>query len=230
MLERIGNAVVAEHMAPIDRRARWWLWSGWAVSALLGFLMPLYKGTVHLHGGVVIGAAVLVMIAVASATRRPMICLTMSAFGSIAGSALGFGLLAALTHRPITFAITAQMALGGAFLGRLFLRELRPREAPPEDPFWEEVKLLPKEEAQARVRARLETLHAEIGQMNESLERTNRGIKIAISGGVIALIGGGALVGAGHTVWRGKAVYAALPLVIVGLFLVLIGSWVTKKV
>ena len=224
LMERIGNAVLAEHEAIIDRRTLVWLWSGWAISTLLGFLMPLYRGTTHVHPSIVLGGAVLIMVAVSITTRRHMVCLTMSAFGMIAGSAFGFGLIAALTHRTIMFAITAQLAIGAVFLGRVFVRELRPKEALPEDPFWEEVKSLPEEEARALVITKIESLRTEMAEVSSTLDRMARGNNFMLAGGGLAFVDAATIFISGQALLETWAIYIALPIAIIGLTLIIIGA------
>lgn len=230
--ERLGRAILANREIVIDVRARRWLGSGWGISALLGFLAPLYRGTVHVHGGVVLGAAVAVMVAVDAATRRPMVGLTMSASGLIAGSAIGYGLAAALTHRPMLFAIAVQMAIVAVFLTRLFLRELRPRSEPEEDPFWEEIRHLPKEEAQARVVARLQELTSEAQALNANLSRMQKGTNAMIVGGSVALIGGAILFLGGRSSSPETWAHVALATTGLGAVVVLAGAhhnWVVMR-
>ena len=230
LMDRIGNALLAEHEAINDRHTLVWLWSGWAISTLLGFLLPIYRGTTHVQPSVVFGGAVLIMVAISIASRRPTVCLTMSAFGMVTGSAFGFGLIAALTHRTIMFAITAQLAIGAVFLGRVFVRELRPKEALPEDPFWEEVKSLPEDDARALVVTKIESLRTEMAEVSSSLDRMSRGNKLVLAGGGLAFVDAAAIVISGQALLETWAIDIVLPIAIIGLALVILGARINWKV
>jgi len=185
-------------MRSVDRLTRW-LWAGWALSALFGFLAPFRRAALGVSGSgtlpvlAAIGLMLAVMLIVRKRPQSFYSALLMNAAGLTVGAATAFGTLGLIFHRTLYELIALKWIVLGGILTFAFVRQIKQAVAPKPEFNLPNLEGLSREEAVAAMRESMGQI------LDESRRLRARSNRLLLTGAIFLVVGGAVLTMGGKT-------------------------------